>query len=252
MRSRKQAFQRRILLAAVPLLIVLLFLSGASIRSRRMADRTANTKRAEAGSAALRKEGAALRKEAADANEYAADMGLIQHDWEKNDIGHLRELLEATRARGKGTFEWGYWNRLCRLDLLTLPGHNAGVWSVAVSPDGKRIVTGSADHTARIWDAQNGKELLTFAGHTDTVVAVAFSPDSRAILTGSGDRSAKLWDAQTGKELLSLQGHGSGVTAALFFPDGKRIVTGSADNSAKIWYSENTDTPPAWRPIAVP
>ena len=56
---------------------------------------------------------------------------------------------------------------------------------MAFSPDGKQVLTGSEDKTARLWDAQSGKELRTFTGHTDWVMSVAFSPDGKQVLTGS-------------------------------------------------------------------
>ena len=80
---------------------------------------------------------------------------------------------------------------------------------MAFSPDGQRIVTGSGDQTAKVWDAASGKELLTLKGHGSRVWSVAFSPDGQRIVTGSRDQTAKVWDAASGKELLTLKGHGS-------------------------------------------
>jgi eukaryotic-like serine/threonine-protein kinase len=109
------------------------------------------------------------------------------------------------------------------------------VYSVTFSPDGKRIANGSGDHTAKVWDAQSGKELLTFGGNWGSVDAVAFSPDGTHIVTGSSDNTAEVWDAQSGKELMTLNGHSDDVNSVAFSPDGKRIVTGSGDKTAKVW-----------------
>jgi WD40 repeat protein len=81
--------------------------------------------------------------------------------------------------------------------LLVLQGHSRPVISVAFSPDGKRVLTGSFDKTARLWDAETGKEIRSFVGHTDTVVSVAFSPDGKRVLTG-GSKTA-LWDTEVRK-----------------------------------------------------
>ena len=78
--------------------------------------------------------------------------------------------------------------------LQTLTGHTDAVWSVAFSPDGQRIVSGSDDKTVKIWDANNGKELKTLTGHY-TVWSVAFSPDGQRIVSGSRDNTLKIWDA---------------------------------------------------------
>ena len=78
--------------------------------------------------------------------------------------------------------------------------------SVAFSPDGTRIVTGSWDRTAKVWDARTGAPLLELKG-TQTVNSVAFSPDGRRIVTGSWDGTAKVWDARTGAAVLNFKGH---------------------------------------------
>ena len=80
----------------------------------------------------------------------------------------------------------------------TLVGHAGWVSSVAISPDGKRIVTGSDDATAKVWDAATGRELLTLKGHTQLVFSVAFSPDGKYLVSGGGDSRVRLWDAVMG------------------------------------------------------
>ena len=80
-------------------------------------------------------------------------------------------------------------------ELQTLKGHDDHVLSVAFSPDGQRIVSGSSDNTLKIWDASSGKELHTLKGHDDEVMSVAFSPDGQRIVSGSSDKTVKIWDA---------------------------------------------------------
>ena len=89
-----------------------------------------------------------------------------------------------------------------RTDLLELNGHTDRVSSVTFSPDGTRILTGSDDRTAKVWDARTGTALLELKGHTGGVSSVAFSLDGTRIFTGIGDcGTAKVWDARTGEEL---------------------------------------------------
>jgi WD40 repeat protein len=117
------------------------------------------------------------------------------------------------------------------------------VRSAAFSPDGKRIVTGGWDKTAKVWDAATGAEVMTLRGHSSIVCSVAFSPDGRRIVTGSYDNTAMVWDAATGAELLMLKGHSGWVLSAAFSPDGRRMVTVSCDTTAKVWEAD-----PWWEP----
>jgi WD40 repeat protein/serine/threonine protein kinase len=177
----------------------------------------------------------ATQRERAEAQAYVANLNLAQHAWEQNNVGLLRELLEETAANPDRGFEWYYWQRRAHLELKTLRGHIDAVSSVAFSPDGQWIVTGSYDHTAKIWEAATGKELHTLKGQKAQVNSAAFSPDGRWIVSGGHDGTAKVWDATSGQRLVTLKGHRSQVTSAAFSPDGQRIVTGSADQTARVW-----------------
>ena len=77
---------------------------------------------------------------------------------------------------------------------------------MAFSPDGQRIVTGSSDTTAKVWEAASGKELLTLKGHSGAIHSVAFSPDGQRIVTGSEDGTAKVWEAASGRGTAHAQG----------------------------------------------
>ena len=103
--------------------------------------------------------------------------------------------------------------------------HEGEVTSAVFSPDGARILTASADNTARLWDGGSGKLLATFQ-HEGDVSSAVFSPDGARILTASADKTARLWDGGSGKLLATFQ-HESGVNSAVFSPDGARILTAS-------------------------
>ncbi|KAJ6559973.1 quinon protein alcohol dehydrogenase-like superfamily [Mycena capillaripes] len=114
------------------------------------------------------------------------------------------------------------------------------VQSVAFSPDGRRIVSGSYDNTIRIWDSETGAALgAPLTGHSGRVLSVAFSPDGRRIVSGSDDNTIRIWDSETGAALgAPLTGHSGTVLSVAFSPDGRRIVSGSSDNTIRIWDSE--------------
>jgi WD40 repeat protein len=77
--------------------------------------------------------------------------------------------------------------------LLTLRGHQGWVKSIAWSPDGSKLATASADHTAKVWEAGTGRELLTLRGHQDEVLSIAWSPDGSKLATTSDDNTAQIY-----------------------------------------------------------
>src|SRR5207247_11199010 len=85
-----------------------------------------------------------------------------------------------------------------RPDLAPPLQHRAQVAYAEFSPDGRRVITASADHTARLWDAASGQAVGAPLQHDDEVVHAAFSPDGRRVVTASKDGTARLWDATTG------------------------------------------------------
>ena len=117
-------------------------------------------------------------------------------------------------------------------NLLTiLQAHDDGAASTGFyvsraefSPDGTKVVAGSDDKTAHVWDVNTGNQILVLRGHAESVGSAHFSQDGKRIVTASQDYTARLWDAATGKELDTLR-HDSWVDSAQFLPDGKTIVT---------------------------
>ena len=95
---------------------------------------------------------------------YAGKLMLAQNDFEAGNGGLALHYLDECQWNLRGWEHRYLWTRINARQ--TLVGHTGEVWSAAFSPDGKRIVTGSWDRTAKVWDAGTGQELLTLKGHT--------------------------------------------------------------------------------------
>jgi len=93
------------------------------------------------------------------------------------------------------------WDMATGREILSLKGHTGGVRSVAVTPDGQRLVTGGDDGTARVWDAVSGGELLTLKGNSGPVYSVAVTSDGRRLITGSADGTVKIWEAASPEQV---------------------------------------------------
>jgi WD40 repeat protein len=121
--------------------------------------------------------------------------------------------------------------------VKTLSGSGYGniVNSVAFSPDGKKVLSGSADNTLKMWDIATGKCLKTLSGHSGSVRAVAISPDGKNALSGSSDYTLKLWNIATGKCLKTFTGHSENVMSVSYSPDGKTALSVSWDKTLKLW-----------------
>ncbi len=126
-----------------------------------------------------------------------------------------------------------------------LTEHADSVYSIAFSPDGKTLASGSLDHTIILWDmatmlntSVSTRPIIgqSLTGHTDYVSSVAFSPDGKTLASGSADNAIILWDVSTGRSIgHPLMGHTDYVSSVAFSPDGKTLASGSADNTIILW-----------------
>ncbi|MBP8857449.1 MAG: serine/threonine protein kinase [Anaerolineaceae bacterium] len=119
--------------------------------------------------------------------------------------------------------------------LYTLTGHTDHVSSVAFSPDGSILASGSSDNTIILWDVGSGEKLHTLVGHPGDVLNVAFSPDGNTLASGSRDWMGILWDVKSGEKLRNLVGHTGSVRSVAFSPDGSTLASGSYDNTIILW-----------------
>jgi len=120
-------------------------------------------------------------------------------------------------------------------ELVLQTGHSSAVTSIAFSPDGQTLVSGSYDKTVQLWDVATGTELRAFIGHDSYVASVAFSPDGKTLASGSYDYTVQIWDVATGAKLRTLKGYAGAVYSVAFSPDGKSLASSSEDGAIKLW-----------------
>jgi hypothetical protein len=125
------------------------------------------------------------------------------------------------------------------------PAHHHSVESLALSPDGRLLLSGSNDRKVGLWEVFTGQEILTFSKHQRAVDAVAFSPDGRLAASAGGElhvpygvkepRRIRIWEVAGGEEIATFGGHDSDVVALAFSPDGAKLVTALKNNTTLVW-----------------
>ena len=154
------------------------------------------------------------------------DEGDIEWDDDVDDVTHVnteRTLEAYDVASGQRR--------------VTLKGHRQDVRCVAVTPDGRRAVSGGADHDVRVWDLESGVCLACLQGHRLSVDDVSVTPDGARAVSGSADRTVRAWDLTSGRCLWTLEGHADYVQCVAIAPDGLKAVSGGRDGTLRLWDS---------------
>jgi WD40 repeat protein len=168
---------------------------------------------------------------------------LVAGDYAPTAVGAAKAVDGASSVR--------LWDVATGRQLRELKGHTGGVNAVALSPNGRTLVSASHDATLRLWDPAAGKQVRKIQVpdatareggpsqekgiHYGGVLTVAYSPDGRLLASGSCDGTVRVWDAGTGKELHTLPRHGREVNSVTFSPDGNVLASGSRDHTVRLW-----------------
>lgn len=154
-------------------------------------------------------------------------------------LSHLAEVWRSTKERAHPGFVWIRSRRpsLRRIGSAkkVVGGHKRQVMSVALSPDERRVASGAADSTVRLWDVMTGEEVRCFRGHAAPVTSVVFSQDGRRIYAASWDGTVREWDIDRACERRCLRGHEGGVYSVAVSESGEFIVSGGEDGSVRVW-----------------
>ena len=106
---------------------------------------------------------------------------------------------------------------------------------MAVTRDGRRAVSASADNTLKVWDLERGRALPTLEGHSDSVNGVAVTGAGGRAVSASDDSTLKVWDLESGRALRTLAGHSDWVNGVALTKEGRRAVSASWDKTLKVW-----------------
>jgi WD40 repeat protein len=115
-------------------------------------------------------------------------------------------------------------------------GRHIAETSVAFSPDGTRIVSGTYDEKLRLFDVKSGQPIGSPMQGRDFMTSIAFSPDGTRIVSGDLGNMLRLWDAKSGQQIgAPMKGHEKSVRSVAFNLDGTRIVSYGSDNTLRLW-----------------
>ena len=147
--------------------------------------------------------------------------------------GNIAHSPDGARLAVASSIGIWLYDAVTHQEVALLTGHMDNVLSVAFSPDGQTLASGSRDGTVRLWEVNTGTHKRTLIRHAEEVISVAFSPDGQTL--ASGDRLfVQLWDVNTGTEKHAFRAHSYWVSSLAFSPDGQ-TASGGGDGMVQLW-----------------
>jgi WD40 repeat protein len=161
---------------------------------------------------------------------------------ESEDVGDVRGALFSPDGKRVLTIAqsaqlWDSTSGAKVAETPTVPGHIQILLRAGFSPDGKRFVTASSDHTAQVWTADTAQPIAVLH-HEQAVQDAEFSADGSRVVTAAEDHTARIWEAGTGTLLATLGGHTAGVWRANLSRDGRHVLTEAWDGTARLWSAD--------------
>ena len=171
---------------------------------------------------------------------YGSQVRLAQQELAAGQVEFAQEALERLRP-GSGDddprgFEWYYLRRLAHRDVSLLFGHEAPVYTVAVAPDGRTLVSGDGNRVLIFWDLVGWRELARTPVQAGSVYCLAFSPDGRAVASASVGRAheVKVWDPITGREAARITGLSKSSCGLAFSHDGRTLAVDETCSAGRV------------------